>query len=338
MVQSTGPAWRAPSESIDAVYLWVDGADPEFRERLSRYRQCEGSAGDTERSGTHRFRDNDELRFSLRSLETHAPWIRHIYLVTNGQVPAWLDIANPRLSLIPHEVIFPDPSHLPTFNSHSIELHLHRIPGLSNRFLYLNDDVFLGRAVTLEDFLTPSGGQRIYLDSWLLPTRLDTGPVHDRAYAHSQRLLDERFGTRAHRRAIAHTPQLYDRSRVVQIQQMWRDEVARTSSNRFRAPDDLAVRILYFYSLLEGPQDPIQHEVVSGPAAAGLYRFVTVGPGDMGLARSLRSIAAERPKFFCLNDDRPDGGEPDVIRMQSKAFLHWYFRRPSRLERAGPTA
>jgi len=329
--------WRAPAEPIDAVYLWVDGADPEFSKSMSRY-QPEGSGVDAETTGTHRFRDNGELRFSLRSLEIHAPWIRHIYLVTNGQVPDWLDIDNPRLSLVPHETIYPDASHLPTFNSHSIELHLHRIPGLSDRFLYLNDDVFLGRAVTLEDFVTPSGGQRIYLDPWHMPTRRDAGPVHDRAYAHSQWLLDNRYGARVGRKAICHTPHLFDRSRVVQTLQMWRDEVARTSAHRFRDPDDVAFRILYFYSLLEGPQGVARNEVVNGPGA-GHYRFVMLSPGDTSLASQLRSIASERPKFFCINDDLPgsDSGAADVIRMQSMAFLYWYFRQPSSLERNAAT-
>ncbi len=332
---STKPVGRAPAEPIDAVYLWVDGGDPECRETLSRYRQRDGSGADAHEAGAHCFRDNGELRFSLRSLETHAPWIRQIYLVTNAKVPAWLDLDSPRLSVIPHEVIFPDPSHLPTFNSHAVELHLHRIPGLSDRFLYLNADVFIGSPVALEDFLTPSGGQRIYLDSWLLPTRLDVGPVHDRAYAYNQRLLDERYGAGALRGAIAHTPQLFDRRRVADIQQMWRDEVARTSSHRFRAPDDVALGILYFYSLLEGPRGPERHEMVSAPGAAGLYRFVMVGRGDTDLARHLRSIASQRPKFFCLNDDRPAPGVPDPLGMQSRAFLHWYFRRPSSRERVG---
>ena len=53
-----------------------------------------------------RFRDNDELRYSLRSLEQHAPWLRHIYIVTNGQVhtpsttaplPLFLQIVRPAL-------------------------------------------------------------------------------------------------------------------------------------------------------------------------------------------------------------------------------------------------
>ena len=51
-----------------------------------------------------RFEDNEELRYSLRSLERFAPWVRHIYIVTNGQLPYWLNLENPRVTIVTHEV------------------------------------------------------------------------------------------------------------------------------------------------------------------------------------------------------------------------------------------
>uniref|UniRef100_A0A1I8IGI1 Stealth_CR2 domain-containing protein n=1 Tax=Macrostomum lignano TaxID=282301 RepID=A0A1I8IGI1_9PLAT len=115
-----------------------------------------------------RFEDNNELKYSLRSLTKFAPWIRKVYLVTNGQVPNWLNLTNPRLTLITHEEIFPNKSHLPTFNAPAIETHLHRIPGLSDHFLYFNDDVFLTKPVHPHDFYCPASGYRIY-QSWEVP-------------------------------------------------------------------------------------------------------------------------------------------------------------------------
>jgi hypothetical protein len=116
---------------------------------------------------TNRFRDIDELRYSLRSLEQHASFIRRIYLVTDNQVPSWLNLTNPRLTIVSHRDIFPNATHLPSFSSPAIESHLHRIPGLSKRFLYFNDDVMLGRNIHLDDFIT-SRGQRVFL-SWDVP-------------------------------------------------------------------------------------------------------------------------------------------------------------------------
>ncbi|KAM9328718.1 N-acetylglucosamine-1-phosphotransferase subunits alpha/beta isoform 2-T2 [Pholidichthys leucotaenia] len=115
-----------------------------------------------------RFEDNEELRYSLRSVERHAPWVRHIFIVTNGQIPSWLNLDNPRVSVITHQDIFLNSSHLPTFSSPAIETHIHRIPGLSQKFIYLNDDVMFGKDVWPDDFYSHSKGQKVYL-TWPVP-------------------------------------------------------------------------------------------------------------------------------------------------------------------------
>ncbi|XP_071809115.1 N-acetylglucosamine-1-phosphotransferase subunits alpha/beta-like [Asterias amurensis] len=115
-----------------------------------------------------RFEDNEEMRYSLRSLEQNAPWIRHVYIVTNGQIPSWLNLDNQRISIITHEDIFPNKTHLPTFSSPAIESNLHRIPGLSKKFIYLNDDTMFGKPVWPDDFYTHSRGQKVYL-TWPVP-------------------------------------------------------------------------------------------------------------------------------------------------------------------------
>jgi UDP-N-acetylglucosamine-lysosomal-enzyme len=116
----------------------------------------------------NRFQDNEELRYSLRSVEKFAPWVRHIYLVTNGQIPYWLDLDNPRLTIITHQEIFQNKSHLPTFSSPAIESHIHRIPGLSKKFIYMNDDVMFGQDIGPDDFYTHTRGQKAYL-AWQVP-------------------------------------------------------------------------------------------------------------------------------------------------------------------------
>ncbi|XP_029969140.1 N-acetylglucosamine-1-phosphotransferase subunits alpha/beta isoform X1 [Salarias fasciatus] len=115
-----------------------------------------------------RFEDNEELRYSLRSVEKHAPWVRHIFIVTNGQIPSWLNLDNPRVSVVTHQDIFLNHSHLPTFSSPAIETHIHRIPGLSQKFIYLNDDVMFGKDVWPDDFYSHSKGQKVYL-TWPVP-------------------------------------------------------------------------------------------------------------------------------------------------------------------------
>lgn len=169
---------------IDAVYTWVNGSDPIWKnerdfwyqhwiqENIGPGRNTQGEQDSGQHSGNNddegasmenHFRDNDELRYSIRSVERYAPWIRHIYLVTNGQIPSWLDLGNPRIKIVRHSEIFENSSHLPVFSSSSIESNLDRIPGLSNTFLYFNDDVFLAAPISLDDYISPSGQQTIYL-------------------------------------------------------------------------------------------------------------------------------------------------------------------------------
>ncbi|XP_043666200.1 N-acetylglucosamine-1-phosphotransferase subunits alpha/beta isoform X1 [Vespula pensylvanica] len=155
---------------IDVVYTWVNGSDPNFIKSLEKHIPIIDS-----NTISSRFSDKDELRYSLRSLEMYAPWVRHVYIVTNGQIPSWLDMDNPRMTLITHEDIFLDKNHLPTFSSPAIESHIHRIPGISDKFLYFNDDVMLGTEVWPEDFITQAGGQKVYL-AWWVPDCSDICP------------------------------------------------------------------------------------------------------------------------------------------------------------------
>eukprot|EP00795_Rhopilema_esculentum_P003109 gene3108-1404_t len=115
-----------------------------------------------------RFADNEELKYSLRSIEKYAPWIRKIFIVTNGQIPSWLNLDHPRVKLVTHQELFLNKTHLPTFSSPAIETHIHRIPGLSKQFIYMNDDVFFGDYVWPDDFYTHSKGQKVYL-TWPVP-------------------------------------------------------------------------------------------------------------------------------------------------------------------------
>eukprot|EP00033_Pygsuia_biforma_P000973 GCRY01001115.1.p1 GENE.GCRY01001115.1~~GCRY01001115.1.p1 ORF type:complete len:891 (+),score=285.92 GCRY01001115.1:152-2824(+) len=169
-------------DPIDIVYTWVNGSDPTLVQALADLQQTlnisaaivsssesnSSSAEENDQLAANRFQDNDELKYSLRSVERYAPWVRHIYLVTNGQVPHWLNLDHPRISVVTHAEIFQNTSHLPTFSSPAIESQLHHIPGLSERFLYLNDDVMFGDHIYPDDFYTPGQGQNVFL-SWPVP-------------------------------------------------------------------------------------------------------------------------------------------------------------------------
>ena len=144
---------------IDIVYLWVDGNDSSWRKKRQKAAQ---QLSDRERSAIApfgnvegRFRDNDELRYSLRALETFFPAHGHVYVVTDGQTPQWLR-DTPGLTVVDHMELIPS-SCLPTFDSGNIESYIHRIPGLSQRYFYFNDDVFFGAPVQVNEWFWPGG-------------------------------------------------------------------------------------------------------------------------------------------------------------------------------------
>jgi hypothetical protein len=144
---------------VDLVILWVDGSDLSFRETKNRYlaehRKQNGASAFSNfssSSGDARYNDLNTLRYLLRSIEHCIPWCRRIFLVTNGQVPSWLKQPHQKLVVIRHSDFFPDPSHLPTFNSNAIQLNLHHIADLSEHFVIMDDDVILMHPLRKEDF------------------------------------------------------------------------------------------------------------------------------------------------------------------------------------------
>ena len=104
---------------IDLVYLWVNGNDPKWQEE-KEYWQKKLNIPTGDSTNNCRFIDNQELKYSLRSVEMNAPWINKIFIITNGQVPDWLDTSHPKIKIVTHSQIMP-PDALPTFNSEAIE-------------------------------------------------------------------------------------------------------------------------------------------------------------------------------------------------------------------------
>ena len=133
--------------NIDIVILWVDGNDPVWLAEKQHF--LPPAAADS--NSLNRYRDWGLLPWWFRSVERFAPWVNMIHFVTWGHIPAFLDRKNPKLHIVHHGDFIPK-EYLPTFSSHTIELNLHRIPGLAEHFIYFNDDMFLLRPVDERDF------------------------------------------------------------------------------------------------------------------------------------------------------------------------------------------
>jgi len=262
---------------VDAVYTWVDGEDPHWRSRYLAARSRQGALSD-QAANEARYASHDELRYSLRSLHLYAPWIRRVFLVTADQVPAWLDVDHPRLTVINHRDLLGPHTVLPTFNSHAIESALHEIDGLAEHFVYVNDDVFLGRPVTRNTFFHGNGLAAFYLSN---VARIEYGepsvddPPVTAAGKNNRRIIRERFD-RLVTQKMKHTPHPLRRSVLAEICAAVPDDVARTRANQFRHPSDLSIasslhhywsylnglsvpgRIRYLYTDLADPQTPLR--------------------------------------------------------------------------------
>lgn len=135
------------NEKIDFVLLWVDGNDPEWLKEKEKY----SSSKNLGTSNTkNRFRDWNNLQYWFRAVEKYSSWVNKIFFVTWGHVPSWLK-ENKKLQIVKHEDFIPK-EYLPTFNSNTIILNLHRIKGLSENFVLFNDDMFLNDYVKETDF------------------------------------------------------------------------------------------------------------------------------------------------------------------------------------------
>lgn len=240
------PLWSSIEFPIDVVYTWVNGADADWRRKRAE-------AGAVDAPGTRarismesdlaageiRFLNRDELRFSLRSLNAYAPWVRNIYLVTDEQRPEWL-VEDERLTVIDHRDLFPDSSVLPVFNSHAIETVLHRIPGLAEQFLYLNDDGFFLRAQKPQQYFTAAGAPRFFPS----PTKInDLGELaepHEAAAMNNRALIEDRFGVSI-TQGMLHSPHPHRRSFLEELTERHVDDVERTRVSRFRGSTDISL-------------------------------------------------------------------------------------------------
>lgn len=126
---------------VDIFLPWVDGNDVDWQKKRNKYKSYTGSE-QAEANGIERYRDWENLKYIFRGIDKFLPWIRKVFLVTDGQVPEFLDLTNPKLVIVDHKEYIPE-EFLPTFNSNTIEMNLHRIEDISDNVLLFNDDTFI---------------------------------------------------------------------------------------------------------------------------------------------------------------------------------------------------
>ena len=176
------------SHTIDFVITWVDGDDPEWRAQKASY----SPKGMTDNSEA-RYRDWGLLPYWFRGVEKFAPWVRTVHFVTWGHLPKWLNQNAPKLHIVRHEDYIPG-QFLPTFNCNPLGVHLHRIPGLSQKFVYFNDDFFLIRPVKETDFFR--GGKPVDMLALQPVIANPSNPVMSRIFINNSLVISKYFDKR----------------------------------------------------------------------------------------------------------------------------------------------
>lgn len=315
------------TEPVDVVYTWVDGADPLWQQRRDRAMVAAG--GHVGRSALavneSRYTSRDELRFSLRSLHMYAGWVRRVFLLTDDQVPDWLDTSHPGLTVVSHREVFADRGRLPTFNSHAIESQLHHVEGLAEHFLYVNDDVFFGRPVTPGQFFAPSG-IALFNESTgrigLGPPDFADPPVMSAA-KNNRDLVLEQFGVLLTGK-LKHVPHALRRSVLHELEATFPEPHARTAQSQFRAHTDLSIvsSLAHWYGYATGRSMP-----------GGLsYFYADIARDDTPVRLAELGRLRDRD-VFCLNDHDSGQRSAEEQALILREFLEDYFPLASPFER-----
>lgn len=299
------------THQIDIVLTWVDGNNPEWKNRFLQYSE---SVKEGDRR-TIRFRDWELLPYWFRGIETFAPWVRKIHFVTSGEKPEWLNVNHPKLNWVKHEDFIPH-EYLPTFNINAIETNFHRIKGLSEDFIFFNDDMFLTSAVSPEfyfkndlpcdcailDPIVPDSYPEIYVNGILALNRnFDKKQVTRK---HFGKWYNLRYGKYLPKTILlspwikfpgilsTHLPQPFKKTTYKDVWTAEPDLLHKTGAARFRSHTNVNQWIFRFWHLAQGRFTP------SRTLQTGKNFEIT----SASIAEICQAIKEQRYKQICIND------------------------------------
>lgn len=318
---------------IDFVITWVDMDDPKWQADFTKY---SGSKGMIKNGVSEaRFRDHGLLRYWFRGVEKFTPWVRKIHFVTCGQKPDWLDESNPKIHLVSHKDYIPE-QFLPTFNSVVIEYYLHKIPGLSERFVYFNDDFFITNHIGTERFFKNGLPCDIaafqYNPSWsqwyrtlrnsikIINRHFDkkevTARFHDKwfngSYGSKARwnYLLQPYGKFITLRT-PHNAQPYLKTTFDEVWRAAGQELTAASANKFRSINDLTPELFRTWQICQGRFEPYN-----------TYRDTKMFPLMLRPRLAVKAIYEQSYKLVCLNDNIHIRNYTKVMDDIKNAFEH----------------
>ena len=311
------------SERIDLVYLWVDGADPVWQAK----RQAAQVGADLARYGNvaGRYRDNGELRFNLRAIERFFPQHGQIFIISDGQRPAWL-ADHAAVTFIDHHTLIPAQAR-PVFDAGHIESYLHHIPALSERFIYLNDDIFFAAPVEISDWF-PAQGVAVHFETQRIPAasqlqQHETALINAAIFSRSW-LVQHCPDAAAVPYILAHSPRAFLKSALWELEERAPELFAAVRSTQFRSwrvppiMSDLVLRWL----------------ICQGKASAHLNDVLHISSCADDAGAQLARLQQEfgQRAFFCINDTCDDCDNDDPRLQHVSQTLAQLLPQPSCFE------
>ena len=305
-------------EPIDVVYTWVDDSFAGYREVLNQY------VADQHDTNPNRTRDNlDIIRFSMRSLARNLPQLRKIHFVScRPQVPDWLDVDHPKIEIVHHDQLMA-PEVMPTFNSMCIVSHLHLIPDVTRRFLYVEDDMLIKSPKALDAMFAPDGRPYVHLK----PTRVvpleklntETSSPWNLALANADAALSKRYGP-GPRRHIIHGPQVMDVDVSEHMCRDYADLIAATRRSRFRGRDNVPPEWLSQHLAAETGV-AVRADWALSRQVQGYVSLENFAPWTWW---QLARIDRHKPLTVTLNDSFEDAPNPRVEAMVRARLQRWF--------------
>lgn len=292
---------------IDLVIPWVNGEDPKWQQKAAPYLSVKDFNGE-------RFRDWGILKYLFRSIDLYLPWINQIYLVTDNQIPNWLDLSNSHVQVIDHREII-DRQFLPTFNSNAILMNAYKIPNLSEHFMIIEDDMLFTRSSRPEDFFINDQPRDFLIESPISPNEdfayilMNTMMLINRKFNKQQVLkqfrnkyLNPHYGIEIVRSLgscfYRHFTGFYNRHCVQPylksefknvIENVFPADCRETISHRVRENRDISEWIVRYYNLVTGNFIP------SSPQR---YQYFEIGQFE-DIQKALND---EKYVSICIND------------------------------------
>ena len=263
------------SEKIDFVILWVDGNDEKWQEEKGKYdRAIVGEA-----NSKIRYRDYDTLKYWFRGVEKYTPWVNKVYFVTCGQKPEWINENYDKLQLVNHKDYMPEEA-LPSFSSSAIEIGINKIEGLSENFVFFNDDTFIVNDMKEEDFFKDglpkdslifnctSAQKRNNIiehitlnDMEIISKYFDKKTIMKKNFS---KIYNLKYGSKMIRSLLLqpwkfftgienqHIPLPLKKSTMDMVWEKEKDRLLKTQFRRFRSNDDNNIYLFRYWQLLSG--------------------------------------------------------------------------------------